>query len=234
MEKRTFRLSAGGHHGVGVEAAVGAHGELPAGPAVAHPAHRLPQEVGGTASGVGPALTQPRHQHLPGASPSSPGPCQQLAADPVQLAECPHRKLRRNVPRVDGALTTQPSAPAVPPARNASASSMQSPQPGRRPPGHDLSAGVGSARGRPRSQAAGQQLGQAEMLGQVAGRISPALSTRRWSSKATWMWSGRLRGSIHWVLLVWVGFVFGKPLSQMHRSTFLPLQYAATLIFSVD
>ena len=40
---------------------------------------------------------------------------------------CPHRKLRRNVPRVDGALTTQPSAPAVPPVRNASASSMQSP-----------------------------------------------------------------------------------------------------------
>ena len=25
-----------------------------------------------------------------------------------------------------------------------------------------------------------------------------------------------------------------KPLSQMHRSTFLPLQHAATLIFSVD
>ena len=39
----------------------------------------------------------------------------------------PHRKLRRNVPRVDGALTTQPSAPAVPPVRYASASSMQSP-----------------------------------------------------------------------------------------------------------
>ena len=30
----------------------------------------------------------------------------------------PHRKLRRNVPRVEGALTTQPSAPAVPPVRN--------------------------------------------------------------------------------------------------------------------
>ena len=27
----------------------------------------------------------------------------------------PHRKLRRKVPRVDGALTTQPMAPAVPP-----------------------------------------------------------------------------------------------------------------------
>ena len=41
---------------------------------------------------------------------------------------CPHRKLRRNVLKVDGALTTQPmhSSP-VPPARSASSSSMQSP-----------------------------------------------------------------------------------------------------------
>ena len=39
----------------------------------------------------------------------------------------PHRKLRRNVPRVDGALTTQPRVWAVPPVRNTSASSMQSP-----------------------------------------------------------------------------------------------------------
>ena len=31
-----------------------------------------------------------------------------------------------------------------------------------------------------------------------------------------------------------VRFVFPEPLSQMHRSTSLPLQYTATLIFSVD
>ena len=31
-----------------------------------------------------------------------------------------------------------------------------------------------------------------------------------------------------------VGFVFPKPLSPKHRGTFLPLQHAATLIFSVD
>ena len=31
-----------------------------------------------------------------------------------------------------------------------------------------------------------------------------------------------------------VGLLFHKPLSQKHRSTFLPLQPAATLIFSVD
>ena len=51
-----------------VEAAVGPHRELSAGPAVAHPPHRFTQEVGGAASGVGPALAQPGHQHLPGAS----------------------------------------------------------------------------------------------------------------------------------------------------------------------
>ena len=39
----------------------------------------------------------------------------------------PQRKLRRKVPRVDDALTTQPRVRAVPPVRNASASSMQSP-----------------------------------------------------------------------------------------------------------
>ena len=30
------------------------------------------------------------------------------------------------------------------------------------------------------------------------------------------------------------GFVFPKPLSQKHRSTFLTLQHAETFIFSVD
>ena len=40
---------------------------------------------------------------------------------------CPQRKLRRKVPKVDGALTTQPKTLAVPPLRNASASSIQSP-----------------------------------------------------------------------------------------------------------
>ena len=36
--------------GVGIEAAVGPHRELSPGPAVAHPAHRLTQEVGGAPS----------------------------------------------------------------------------------------------------------------------------------------------------------------------------------------
>ena len=40
---------------------------------------------------------------------------------------CPHRNLRKKVPRVDGSLTMQPRTPTVPPARSASAASMQSP-----------------------------------------------------------------------------------------------------------
>ena len=51
---------------MGVEAAVGPH-RLSPGPAVAHPPHRLTQEVGGATGGVGPALAQPGHQHLAGA-----------------------------------------------------------------------------------------------------------------------------------------------------------------------
>ena len=47
-----------------VEAAVGAHRELPARSGAAHPRHRLTQEVGGAAAAVRAALAQPRHQHL--------------------------------------------------------------------------------------------------------------------------------------------------------------------------
>ena len=61
------QLAADGDHGVGVEAAVGPHRELPLGPSMAHPSHGLPQEVGGAPSGVGAALAQPGHQHVAGA-----------------------------------------------------------------------------------------------------------------------------------------------------------------------
>ena len=43
MEKRTFSLATDGDHGVGVEAAVGPHRELPLGPGMAQP-HGLPRE----------------------------------------------------------------------------------------------------------------------------------------------------------------------------------------------
>ena len=62
-----IHFPAGGNDSVGVEAAVGPHRELSPGPAVAHPPHRLTQEVGGATGGVGPALAQPGHQHVSGA-----------------------------------------------------------------------------------------------------------------------------------------------------------------------
>ena len=67
----------------------------------------------------------------PGPSPG-PAPAAQARANSSRLTRsscrtCPHRKLRRKVPRVDGALTTQPSTRPVLPERNASVSSIQSP-----------------------------------------------------------------------------------------------------------
>ncbi len=49
---------------VGIEATVGAHGELPCGPGSTDAPDRLAQEVGGAADGVRPALTKPRHEHV--------------------------------------------------------------------------------------------------------------------------------------------------------------------------
>ena len=62
-----IHLAADGDDGVGIEAAVGPHRELTSGAGVAHPSHRLAQEVGSTPNSVGPALAQPGHQHVPGA-----------------------------------------------------------------------------------------------------------------------------------------------------------------------
>ncbi len=66
-----------------------------------------------------------------GPSPG-PAPVAQARASSSRLTRSswrtwPHRKLRRKVPRVDGALTVHPSTKEVRPARSASASSMQSP-----------------------------------------------------------------------------------------------------------
>ncbi len=50
--------------GVGVEAGVGPHREWSGGPGITHSSYRLPQEVSGASSRVGPALAQQRHQHF--------------------------------------------------------------------------------------------------------------------------------------------------------------------------
>ena len=54
-----------------------------------------------------------------------------------------------------------------------------------------------------------------------ANRISPALATRRWSSKAIWMRSGWSSGSIFWVLLVSGWFCLSKTIIPDAQEHFL-------------
>ena len=119
-----------------------------------------------------------------GASPG-PAPADQARANSSRLTRSswrtwPHRKLRRNVPRVDGTLTTQPRAPAVPPVRNTSASSMQSPpasadatrvsilSPGFARPG-------ALPRSRRRSTSWGRPRWRAKVAGQGGGKDQPGI-----------------------------------------------------------
>ena len=60
------------------------------------------------------------------------------------------------------------------------------------------------------------------------------MATKRWSSKAIWMRSGSLRGSIFWVLLLRGWFAVTTTIIPDAGSTFSPLQHTATLISSVD
>ena len=114
---------------------------------------------------------------------ASPGPAPAFQArasnsrlTPSSWRTWPQVKLRRKVPRVDGALTTQPRAQAVLPVRNASASSMQSPPAQRRgDQRHYLVAGVGSAWGPAQVQVPVNQLGKAEVQGQGGGKNQPGI-----------------------------------------------------------
>ena len=138
-----------------------------------------------------------------------------------------------------------------------------------------LSPGLARPGASPRSRCRSTSCGRPRCRASVAGRIRPALLTRRWSSKGNCseLWGsadysascgraakhgtsianrsrplkreqlrrrrfgcgrgGHLVASIRCSLFL-VGFLSRKPLSQMHRSTFLPLQHAPTLISSVD
>ena len=123
---------------------------------------------------------------------------------------------------MDGALTVPPRVQAVPPVRNTSASSVQSP-----PASADatsviiLSLVFARPGASPRSRRCRTSSGRPRCRARVAGRSSPALATKRRSSKVIWIRSGWLRGSIYWVLLFRGRFFATKPLSQKHRSTFL-------------
>ena len=167
-----------------------------------------------------------------GPSPGS-APAAQARASSSRLTRSswrtwPHRKLRRKIPRVDGAFTTQPMTPAVPPVRNTSASSMQSP-----PASADatrviiLSPVLARPGALSRSRRCRTSWGRPRCWANVAaGRSSPALATKWWSSKAMWMPSGELRGSIwrgsiYCVLLVWGCFSVSKTIIPDAKEHFL-------------
>ena len=137
---------------------------------------------------------------------------------------------------MDGALTVQPMGASRTPARNASASSMQSPPASadchQR---HHLVAGVGSAWGATQVQVPVNQLGQAQMPG-PAWRAGSAQHWPPGGGRQRRFGCGRGGHLIASFGCSWPGdgLVLQKPLSPMDRSTFLPLQHTATLIFSVD
>ena len=49
-----------------------------------------------------------------------------------------------------------------------------------------------------------------------------------------WVRPGWMRGSVYWLLLVWGRFCVWETIIPDAQEHFLPLQHAATLIFSVD
>ena len=160
----------------------------------------------------------------PGPAPACQGPGQQLAAHPVELTDvAPPEAAQEGAQggwRLDRAAQ---GAPTVPPVRNTSASSMQSP-----PASADatsviiLSLSVRPPRGiRPGRGAGRTSSGRPRCRARVAGRSSPALATKRRSSKSDLDPVGvvAVAASTGCSLFPGAVFVATNPLSQKHRST---------------
>ena len=114
-----------------------------------------------------------------GASPG-PDPASQARASSSRLtrSSCrtwPQRKLRRNVPRVEEALTVQPSTRPVLPERRASSSMQSPPAKAEATRGHYLVAGVGPAWRIVQVQMLLYQLGKTEVPGQGGGQQQPSI-----------------------------------------------------------
>ena len=84
-----------------------------------------------------------------------------------------------------------------------------------------LSPGLARPGASPRSRCRSTSCGRPRCRANVAGRIRPALLTRRWSSKAIWMRSGWSSGSIFWVLLVSGWFCLSKTIIPDAQEHFL-------------
>ena len=156
-----------------------------------------------------------------GSGPSGPGPGQQTGGSRGRVdGHAPTGSCAGRSPGVDGALTTQPRTPTVPPARSASASSMQSPPASAEATSVSICPQCSPVPALRRGQGDGRRVPAGPGAGaRVAGRSRPALATRRWSSKRMRIRSGVFCGSIYWVLLVSGLVSVPKPLSQIQRST---------------
>ena len=237
--------AADGDHGVGIEAAVGTHGELPAGPAVANPAHRFTQEVGGAASGVG-------NQHVAGAG----GDGQQRVIAPLAgIAVVACALLGQSVGLADGGVQVNGQGPVA-------GSRPGLPSPGQQLAAHPVElTDVAPCAGRcpgwmftvpPRvlavppvrntsassMQSASADATSVHLVARVrrpgrgaAGRVRAGRGAAPgWPEGAARHWppSGGREGdldpvSIYWVLLFQGRFFATKPLSQKHRSGFRTL-----------
>ena len=152
--------------------------------------------------------------------PSRPGPCQQLAAHPVQLADmAPPETAQEGSQggwRLDRAAQGAGGSAG---ALHVGVVNAVAARQRRRHQGHHLVACVRPARALPRSRRCWTSSRRPRCWARVTGRISPALATRRWSSKEIWIRSGWSSGSIFWVLLVWGGVCVSEtiiPEAQEH------------------
>ena len=213
--------AADGGHGVGIEAAVGPHGELPPGPGMAHPAHRLMQEVGGAPGGVGPALAQAGHQHVAGSGGDDqqrviaplagiavvacallgqsvsladrrikvdgkwrvagsgaglPGPRQQLAAHPVQLADLAPAKAAQEGAQGGWRFDYAAESAGRPAGaqRIGVVDAVAARQRGGHQ-GHDLVTGVSSARRIAQVEVLPEELGKAKAQGEGGRKDQPGI-----------------------------------------------------------
>ena len=111
-----------------------------------------------------------------GSGPSRPGPCQQLAADPIQLADVAPPEAAQERPQGGWRLDYAAQDPGGPASaqRVGVVNAVAAIQRGCHQ-GHDLVAGVGSAWCIAQVQAPVNQLGQAEMLGQGGLQDQPSI-----------------------------------------------------------
>ena len=137
--------------------------------------------------------------------PTRPG--QQLPAHPIQLTDVAPTEAAQECPQGGwrlGHTAENPGRPAG--AQRVGGVDAVAASQRRRNQGQLLSPVFARPGALPRSRRCWTSWGRPRCRTRVAGRISPALATRRRSAKAMRMRSGWLRGSLYRVLLLWGRF----------------------------